>query len=331
MLGIGTRQRAQLTRRRHRPPRPRRRSSGACAALEGAPAIVVANAGEVNAGDFDPIAADGRPRGARTASWLHVDGAFGLFARATPRTAHLAAGVERASSVSSDGHKWLNVPYDCGFAFVRDASPARTTFAIGAPLSPDAGRAASELRRPAGPRARAAPGRSRSGRRCAPTAATATARWSSATWSSPGISPTRVDAAPELERLAEVPLNIVCFRCRPASAPTKRARRAQRPPRRSPARGRARVRRHHRFEGKVAFRPAIVNWRTRAEDVDLLVDSSSSSSRAARIAGMRPPADPRLRAPLRASGTPRLARSFPPLKLIRQATSPGPTGPRRFP
>ena len=60
--------------------------------------------------------------------WLHVDGAFGLFARVSPRTAHLAAGTERARSVSSDGHKWLNVPHDCGFAFIRDAARLAPTF-----------------------------------------------------------------------------------------------------------------------------------------------------------------------------------------------------------
>ena len=90
------------------------------AGLDGAPAIVVANAGEVNAGDFDPIEAMADLADEHDA-WLHVDGAFGLFARISPKTAHLAAGAERARSVSSDGHKWLNVPHDCGFAFVRDA------------------------------------------------------------------------------------------------------------------------------------------------------------------------------------------------------------------
>ena len=87
--------------------------------LAGAPAIVVGNAGDVNTGDFDPI-----DRLAELATehnaWLHVDGAFGLFARLSPRAAALAEGVERANSVIADGHKWLNVPYDCGFAFVRD-------------------------------------------------------------------------------------------------------------------------------------------------------------------------------------------------------------------
>jgi glutamate/tyrosine decarboxylase-like PLP-dependent enzyme len=87
--------------------------------LGGAPAIVIATAGEVNAGQFDPIADMGRLARANNA-WLHVDGAFGLFARTSPRTAKLADGVDRADSVISDGHKWLNVPHDCGFAFVRD-------------------------------------------------------------------------------------------------------------------------------------------------------------------------------------------------------------------
>jgi glutamate/tyrosine decarboxylase-like PLP-dependent enzyme len=54
---------------------------------------------------------------------LHVDGAFGLFARASPLTADLARGVESADSVIADGHKWLNVPYDCGFAFVAEWVP----------------------------------------------------------------------------------------------------------------------------------------------------------------------------------------------------------------
>lgn len=74
-------------------------------------AIVIANAGEVNAGDFDPIA-DIADLCERHDAWLHVDGAFGLFARLAPSTRPLTAGVERADSVICDGHKWLNVPYD---------------------------------------------------------------------------------------------------------------------------------------------------------------------------------------------------------------------------
>ncbi len=84
----------------------------ALAAGEG-PTIVSAQAGEVNTGAFDPfeeIADAAQAAGA----WLHVDGAFGLWAAASPRFAHLTAGAERADSWSTDGHKFLNVPYDSG-------------------------------------------------------------------------------------------------------------------------------------------------------------------------------------------------------------------------
>ena len=87
------------------------------AELDG-PIIVCAQAGNVNTGAFDPlaeIAAIARERGA----WLHVDGAFGLWARASRRHAALAAGIELADSWATDAHKWLNVPYDCGVAIVR--------------------------------------------------------------------------------------------------------------------------------------------------------------------------------------------------------------------
>lgn len=91
----------------------------ALAALGGAPAMVIINAGEVNAGEFDPVA-EMMEVARRHNTWVHVDGAFGLFARLTPRTAHFLDGVERADSVTVDGHKWLNVPYDSGYSFVRD-------------------------------------------------------------------------------------------------------------------------------------------------------------------------------------------------------------------
>ena len=94
-------------------------------ALGDAPAVVIASAGEVNAGDFDPLVAMA-DLAERYGAWFHVDGAFGLFAALSDRSRHLVEGVERADSVIADGHKWLNVPYDCGFAFVKDVGAAGT-------------------------------------------------------------------------------------------------------------------------------------------------------------------------------------------------------------
>jgi glutamate/tyrosine decarboxylase-like PLP-dependent enzyme len=91
-----------------------RRPGEALAAAEG-PAIVCAQAGEVNTGSFDPLA-EIADAAAAAGAWLHVDGAFGLWAAASPRFAHLVAGAERADSWSTDAHKWLNVPYDSGIA-----------------------------------------------------------------------------------------------------------------------------------------------------------------------------------------------------------------------
>ncbi len=96
---------------------------------------MIANAGEVNAGDFDPIAAMADAVAGRSA-WLHVDGAFGLFARVNPGTRHLTEGIERAGSIIADGHKWLNVPYDCGFAFVRETARLSRALNVGAPYLP---------------------------------------------------------------------------------------------------------------------------------------------------------------------------------------------------
>ena len=83
------------------------------------PKIVIAQAGQINTGAYDPfteIIAIAHAHGA----WVHVDGAFGLWARATPLHKHLTEGIEGADSWVTDGHKWLQVPYDSGFAIVRD-------------------------------------------------------------------------------------------------------------------------------------------------------------------------------------------------------------------
>lgn len=91
------------------------------------PVLVCAQAGEVNSGAFDPFDAIADWAAERDA-WLHVDGAFGLWALADPSRSDLVAGLERADSWATDGHKWLNVTYDCGIAFVRDPAALRHTF-----------------------------------------------------------------------------------------------------------------------------------------------------------------------------------------------------------
>jgi len=88
------------------------------------PTIVCAQAGNVNTGAFDPLEEIGRLANAHGA-WLHVDGAFGLWARASDALSPLARGIELADSWATDAHKWLNVPYDCGVAMVRHADDHR--------------------------------------------------------------------------------------------------------------------------------------------------------------------------------------------------------------
>ena len=96
------------------------------------PCIVCAQAGNVNSGAFDPLEEIAGLTHARGA-WLHVDGAFGLWAAAAPRLAHLVGGVEKADSIATDGHKWLNVPYDCGVVFCADEAAHRSAMSLAAP------------------------------------------------------------------------------------------------------------------------------------------------------------------------------------------------------
>ncbi len=171
----------------------------------------------------------------------------------------------------ADGHKWLNVPYDCGFAFVKDPSLQAPIFTSGAAYLPD----------PLGPKPTwgfLGPEMSRRAR--------AFAVW--ATLRAYGRSgyraivekhldlaqhlARRVDEASDLERLAEVGLNIVCFRYRPADCPEDRLDELNR------RIGEEAILEGRVFfgtteyDGRVAFRPAGVNWRNRTEDVDLIVD-----------------------------------------------------------
>jgi glutamate/tyrosine decarboxylase-like PLP-dependent enzyme len=103
----------------------------AIAAIDG-PLIVGVQAGNVNTGGFDPIADIAASLEGRPNAWLHVDGAFGLWAATSPRLRHLVQGVDRADSWSTDAHKWLNVGYDCGFVAVRDPAAHRAAMSMAA-------------------------------------------------------------------------------------------------------------------------------------------------------------------------------------------------------
>lgn len=101
------------------------------------PMIAVAQAGQINTGACDRFAAIA-PMARAAGAWLHVDGAFGLWAQAAPDRAHLTAGIDLADSWATDGHKWLQTPYDSGFAIVRDAAAHARAMAIAASYLPPA-------------------------------------------------------------------------------------------------------------------------------------------------------------------------------------------------
>jgi glutamate/tyrosine decarboxylase-like PLP-dependent enzyme len=102
------------------------------------PLIVCAQAGEVNTGAFDPLGRVVEVVRRHSGAWLHVDGAFGLWAAASPRLRRLIEGHAGADSWATDGHKWLNVPYDSGFAFVRDTAAHRAAMGGSAAYLPPA-------------------------------------------------------------------------------------------------------------------------------------------------------------------------------------------------
>jgi glutamate/tyrosine decarboxylase-like PLP-dependent enzyme len=102
------------------------------------PSIVCAQVGNVNTGACDPIREICEAAGGQDA-WVHVDGAFGLWAAASPKYRHLLDGIDCADSWATDAHKWLNVPYDSGIAIVKDHETLRNAMAITASYYPDPG------------------------------------------------------------------------------------------------------------------------------------------------------------------------------------------------
>ncbi len=107
------------------------------AAIENAsgPIIAILQAGQINTGAFDPFDAI-VPVARRAGAWVHVDGAFGLWARASPETRALASGVDGAQSWAADGHKWLQTPYDCGYAIVSEPEAHRRAMIAAASYLP---------------------------------------------------------------------------------------------------------------------------------------------------------------------------------------------------
>jgi glutamate/tyrosine decarboxylase-like PLP-dependent enzyme len=95
------------------------------------PCIICAQAGNVNTGAFDPLGVIADAAASRGA-WLHVDGAFGLWAVASPSLAPLVAGIERADSIATDAHKWLNVPYDSGIVLTAHRDTHRRAMTLAA-------------------------------------------------------------------------------------------------------------------------------------------------------------------------------------------------------
>jgi glutamate/tyrosine decarboxylase-like PLP-dependent enzyme len=102
------------------------------------PSIVCVQAGNVNTGAFDPFT-ELCEQAHRDGAWVHVDGAFGLWAQAAPALRQLCAGVNEADSWATDAHKWLNVPYDSGLAFVRDENALRAAMSVTAAYLPAPG------------------------------------------------------------------------------------------------------------------------------------------------------------------------------------------------
>ena len=235
----------------------------------GRPTIVVASAGEVNAGEFDPIDAMA-DLAQRYGVWLHVDGTFGLFARISPKLAHLAAGAERADSVTADGHKWLNVPFDTGFCFVRDDRLFSEVFSLeGSYLKDDPdGAGMLGLRGPEmSRRARALPvfatlaAYGREGHRVLVEHGVALA----------GELADMVHAADDFELLVAPQLCIVSFRYRPEGLDEARLDDL------NTRLGEAVLRDGRVYmgttvsHGHVAFKPAFVNWRTTSREIALIL------------------------------------------------------------
>ena len=143
LLGIGTAQMTKLTSDAGYRLTPEALRAE-LAREPGRPTIVVLMAGDVNCGIVDPLDTL-IPIAHAAGAWVHVDGAMGSWAYAAPARRHLVRGIEQADSWATDGHKWLNTPYDCGYAFVADPATHRASLAHSASYLPQATEARDEM------------------------------------------------------------------------------------------------------------------------------------------------------------------------------------------
>jgi glutamate/tyrosine decarboxylase-like PLP-dependent enzyme len=244
--------------------------------VAGAPTIVCAQSGNVNTGAFDPLDAIA-PIAKRHGAWLHVDGAFGLWASASPALRHLTRGVELADSWATDAHKWLNVPYDSGLVFVANGASHRAAMSVSAaylvrgeneprePMdwTPESSRRARGFAIYAALRSLGRSGVADLIDRCCRHAR----RFSD-----------RLRAEPVIRILNDVVLNQVLVRVVPASGEADAATRA----------AIAQVQQERicwlggtRWRGMDAMRISVSNWSTTDEDVDRSVASIIRAARAA--------------------------------------------------
>jgi glutamate/tyrosine decarboxylase-like PLP-dependent enzyme len=234
------------------------------------PTIVCAQAGNVNTGAFDPLDTVARLCRAEGA-WLHVDGAFGLWAAASPMYRHHLRGAALADSWATDAHKWLNVPYDSGVAIVADAAAQRASMGLAAPYLAAASGERDGLQYvpESSRRARALPiyaalgSLGRSGLAALVERCSALARRMGH----------RLAASPSLEILNDVVLNQVLVRVR---APERDPERAEA----LTARIVARVQQEgtcwvggSRWLDRAAFRVSVSNWSTTGRDIDRSADA----------------------------------------------------------
>ena len=238
------------------------------AALNGAPAIVVAGAGEVNTGDFDDLEVLAAFC-AKYGAWLHADGAFGLFAACAPTRSHLLRSLGAADSITADGHKWLNVPYDCGFVFTRHLAFQQQVFkasaaylGAGADLFHRTPEDSRRFRALSAWMTLMAYGKSgyRDLVACCCALAQQMARG--------------IEQSPHFDLLAPVRLNIVCFALRGADTARRDRFLAA-----LTADGRVLLT-PTVFAGIPAIRAAFVNWSTREQDIPLILDALEQCAQA---------------------------------------------------